>query len=272
MTGGGRPADPHDPSRPAIADDLATRAPTVRIGARDRWPLALTGLIALFLGAALAKPWAETALAPPGPPAMPPAAARTPSLAPSIGPDPRAALREHCQDPLGWRVYSRELWNGRIVRTWRSVEPANLAVGPADPAIPVVELGPSVEALGYCSPWSGIEQPPDDARVAAWRLELARRGGDPATPVALVLIGPHPASPLGALYGSIGDRHDPAAPGFRGWPAGRYVFTIGAAGWQRWWAVEIAEPDGTIRPSDVPATPTSTPATAPDSSPLQPGG
>jgi hypothetical protein len=210
----------------------------------------LTALIVTFLAIALVKPWVGGALAP-APPFPTPAAAASPS----IGPDPLAALREHCQEPLGWRVYSRETWLGREVRTWRSVEPVSRVTGPGDPAIPVVALGPWVEALGYCSPWTGAERPPADATVSAWRRGDAARGGERLVVVVLRAIAPGEPTPLGALYGAIDAGPDQPVEAATGWPAGRYVFAVRAADWQRWWVVEIAGPDATRTPRPA-ASPT----------------
>ena len=256
-----------DPTRPTAVDE-APPTPTVRISGRDRSPFLLTALIAAFLGVAMLKPWVEqlpgssASIAPPRPIAtnsVPPA---------STGPDPLISLREHCQEPLGWRVYSREAWNGRTVRTWRSLEPAAGASGPLDPTLPTVPLGPSVEALGYCSPWDGSERVPSGASVAAWRLDPAARGS-PLTAVDLLAIAPEPPSPLGELYGALGDRHDPSAPGAVGWEAGRYVFAIRSPGWERWWAVDIAPPDAVRAGGDATGSPPagrrSTPTPAPSS-------
>jgi hypothetical protein len=261
----GRPAPAGDRDRPVIHDHLARSTPTVRIVGRDRWPVALAGLIGLFLIGALVKPRLG-----PGdvPPAFEPAAGVPSAPDRSIGPDLLAGLRDHCQEPLGWRVYSREIWLGRPVRTWRSVEPVNGASGPADPAIPIVPLGPAVDALGYCSPWTGPERPPDDARVSAWHRDDAARGGDGLIVAALRTIAPDEPTALGALFGGLpqpgaasrasaetsSGAGAGATPGLFGWPAGRYVFVLRAADWERWWAVQVARPDGALpgdpRPSD----------------------
>lgn len=244
--------------RPALHDHLVRGTPTVRIARRDRWPVAWAGLIAVFLVGALLKPWEGPSLAASS---SEPAAPATSAAGPSAGPEVLADLRAHCQDPLGWRVYSRELGIGRQVRTWSSVEPVKRATGPADPAIPVVLLGPVVDALGYCSPWTGSERPPADARPSAWRRDAAG-GGAGLTAIRLRTIAPDHPSILGALFGPLAGQgpgaslapgpgaSDPrsaagsdAAPAPTRWPAGRYVFALRAAGWERWWAVQVARPD-----------------------------
>lgn len=254
-----------DRERPAVRDHLARSTPTVRIAARDRWPVAWAGLIGLFFVGALLKPW-DTAPLPAAPSGA--AAALAPAPDGSGGPDPLAGLREHCQEPLGWRVYSRELWIGRQVRTWRSLEPVGRAIEPSDRAIPLVALGPFVDALGYCSPWTGLERPPDDARISAWRDNV---DGTAAGMTALPLRAIAPDSPtaLGALFGPL-ESSRPAAspiaaptPAPTGWPAGRYVFALRATDWERWWAVQVASPDASdpdpaasgIQPAARPASP-----------------
>ena len=245
-----------DRERPVVHDHLARSTPTVRIVARDRWPVAWAGLIGLFLVGALIKPWVGPALAPPS---FGPAAAEPATLAPSVGPDLLAGLRVHCQEPIGWRVYSREMWIGRSVRTWRSVEPVAGSSGPADPAIPIVPLGPFVDALGYCSPWTGPERPPDDAQIMAWRWNDAARGGDGLALLPLETIAPRDPTVLGALFaaaraprsGAAPGSDPTATPGPAGWPAGRYVFVLRATDWERWWAVQVATPDRQV-PSEPP--------------------
>ena len=242
----GRSPARHDRERPAVLNAVTRPAPTVRIAARDRWPGTWAGLIGLFLLGALLKPWDTASLAPP---TTEPAAALAPASAPdaSSGPDPLAGLRDHCQDPLGWRVYSHELWIGRRVRTWRSLEPAGRASGPADRAIPLVALGPFVDALGYCSPWSGPERPPEDARISAWR-DNVDGGTAGMTAVPLRAIAPDHPTALGALFGRVEPSRPAASAGAptagpTGWPAGDYVFALRATGWERWWAVQVVPRD-----------------------------
>ena len=242
---GGRLPARLDRERPAVRNAVTRPAPTVRIAARDRSPGAWAGLIVLFVVAAFLKPWdtASHALAPSGP-----GLTVSPASHQSSGPDPLAGLREHCQEPLGWRVYSRELWIGRPVRTWRSIEPAGHASGPADRALPFVALGPIVDALGYCSPWTGLERPPENARISAWR-DNVDDGTAGMTALPLRAIAPDDPTALGALFVPLEPSRAAASAGrapnptLAGWPAGGYVFALRATGWERWWAVQVAPPD-----------------------------
>ena len=222
-----------------------TLPPTVRLGSRGREPLLLVIVIAAFLGAALWKPWASPAgprplvQAPPTPvPSERPARASDGAL---------ATLREDCDEPAGWRVYSHEAFVGQIVRVWRHVEPIDAATGPLDRELPIVPAGPANRGLGYCAPWSGPESPRGDGVVSAW--QIVRRAGQPDTARLLPLV-PVAASPndvRGALYAGPGAKSGGAAGRLPSWPAGRYVFAFRAAGWERWWAVEVL-PDRPTRP------------------------
>jgi hypothetical protein len=234
-------------------DDDPPLPPVVRIAPRDRVPVVLAVALLAFVAVAVVKPW------PSGPPSIGlgpvrPVASETP--APSPTPDPLADLRRQCEEPLGWRVYTIEDWSGRTLRAWRSLEPATAASGPLDPSIPIVPLGPVIEAVGYCSPWDGAERPPAASLVAAWSVPDPARGGEPeALPVTS--IAPNPPSVLGALFApppaSPAVRRPPAGGGptirpeatmepaaAARWPGGRYVLELAAPGWTRWWAVEIS--------------------------------
>ncbi len=267
-----------DREHPAVQDHLARSTPTVRIVARDRWPIAWAALMGLFLVGALLKPWQGPAT---GSSAFDEAATVAPAPDVSAGPDPLAGLREHCQEPLGWRVYSLETWIGRPVRTWSSVEPVARSKGPVDPAIPVIRLGPFVDALGYCSPWRGAERPPADARITGWQV-AADDESDP-TMVRLRVIEPDEPTVLGALFGgldgaaagpgsTVGPVPSAAAtssgtgpgtsPAPTGWPAGRYVFALRAPDWERWWAVQVSRPDRDLLTEPPPAAPTTDPEPA----------
>lgn len=262
---------------------MADSPPTVQLGKHGREPIILFGIGAAFLVGALLKPWAPPPTsrplvqAPTAQPSHPPA---------SAGTDPLAGLRAECDEPQGWRVYSREPFLRQVVRVWRSVEPAGSASGPLDPAIPVVPVGPRNLALGYCAPWTGPERPPDGSDLTVWR-ENAAGAGSPrgsggtggtggtaghaadgsdeaaavtATPITIERLVPASPSMLGGLYLDAGGDPPGSASGVGGWPAGQYVFAIRAPGWQRWWSVDVSGPHA--RTADgQPAVATPSPST-----------
>lgn len=226
----------------------ATRM-TGHIGSAGRGPGVLAAIIVAFLGLAVLKPWASLGERSPERPST---VVRSTPPSPTPTPDPLAALRLHCQEPLGWRTYSRERWSGGTVRSWRSVAPIRDARGPLDRRIPVVPLGATVEAMGYCSPWRSPERPPNDARTTAWRIDPASDGGLASVGVIdLVRSGAFPSSPLGALFDPPGPAPTAgAAPPSGGpavgiWPPGRYVVVVQGTDFERWWAVQIDPPVGT---------------------------
>lgn len=217
-----------------------------------RWRLSLAA-VAAFLVIAILKPWGAT---------TPAAGSRTNVSPPPdrqlIAAAPRdddlADLRSNCDEPFGWRVYSREgPITGMPFRVWSSVTPAISADGPTDPSIPLVQVAPTIEALGYCAPWRGPEAPPEGVAVAAWELEAGPRQGDPITarPLSLVAVAPVRPSQFTGLY----HEHDASRPSAshgrdETWPHGQYVFRVAADGWARWWAVEVSVPWASVPPSD----------------------
>jgi hypothetical protein len=228
--------------RPPVAT-----ATLVRMEGAGRRTTVLAVAIAVFVAVAIVKPWPSGTA--PGfsfRPGTPP-----PTEAPSA--DPLAALRLDCQDPPGWRIFSREVWPGGVLRSWRSMIPVAGPTTPLNPAIPVIPISPDIAALGYCAPWAGPERPPDDVAVRIWWVRTGATGSadvrqvEPAS--ASVTLRP----PLGALY---------AAPPSSGldpflWPPGTFVFELATPGYERWWGVRIQPglPDepGTAVP--VPASP-----------------
>ena len=222
-----------------IAEDTAAPTATVLIARRDRRSLVVLVAALVFLAAAIGKPWSWGS--PPDDPPRLDGVATVPAPAgdragTAAALDATGAakdrIRAHCQDPLGWRVYTRETWSGAPVRVWRRLEPASAASGPADPAIPSVEVGPEVSALGYCSPWSGGEAPPDGATVTAWRIDPGATAPTPFAAVQpLVLVAPAESSVLGSLF-------DPAGAPDQ-WPVGRFTFAVRAGEWARWWTVVV---------------------------------
>jgi hypothetical protein len=137
-------------------------------------------------------------------------------------------------------------------RVWSSVTPVTSATGPTDPSIPTVQVGPTIEALGYCAPWGGVDAPPENVQVAAWELEPGVRPGDPETarPLTLTAVAPVRPCQFTGLYhehdpGRASASHDPDET----WPHGRYAFRVSSGDWARWWAVEVSLPWASAAPS-----------------------
>lgn len=215
---------------------------TVRLASAGRGPGVIVGLVAVFLALALIKPWTfGGGSARPIPRPTAPVAA-----APSA--DPLEALRLHCQEPDGWRVYGREHWGPQTVQSWRSLDPAPAADGPLDARIPIVAVVAEIDGLGYCSPWTTAQRPPADAQVDGWVVtDGGNRGGHG---VVLTLAEKIPLQPIdsswpsvaGNLYGPPNNRFDPMIVAPVVWPGGRYVFAVRAPGYQRWWGVDVEPP------------------------------
>jgi hypothetical protein len=248
---------------PSGDQDDARRAPAaastlVRLGAADRGPGLLVVAIVIFVAVALIKPWPGGAAPAPASGQVRPPSTDVPTDVPSA--DPLAGIRLDCQDPPGFRIFSRESWSRGTLRSWRTFDPLAEASGPLDAAIPDVPIGPGILGLGYCAAWSGSDRPPDDAAVQAWATSLT--GGGPV-PLRLVPASATLHPPLGGLYlpPAVGGstpptpRPTPKSSGVPGvapdgptWAPGTYVFELAAPGWQRWWAI-------TVLPDDRPAVP-----------------
>ncbi|MEA2607620.1 MAG: hypothetical protein QOI00_2377 [Chloroflexota bacterium] len=224
---------------------------TVRIARHGRQTGWLAALLAVFIAIAMAKPWAGGPQ-PPGPLVQGPFV--LPTATPAAVPGPPAAaeaLQLQCGEPLGWRVFTHEEFIGRTVRAWRYVEPALAARGPLDPGVPIIQVGPSIEALGYCSSWTRDDRPPADVAVSAWRIDGSDRAGETAVAVPLESLVPEWPTDLGALFspaaanapakGGSGAGARSGAPD-ASWSLGRYVFAVRADGFERWWAVNISRP------------------------------
>ena len=258
-----REGDERSPDNPAELGIRQAGPSLIQLGRAGRPPGILAGALILFVAIAILKPWPETAR-PPAP--IQPRLATGAEATPQPTADPLAELRGHCEQPLGWRVYSIERWTDQTLRIWRSLEPAPAAIDPTDPRIPAVPLGPAVELAGYCSPWDGPERPPAGTRLLAWSIE-AGTGAGRAKPIELDVVAPHPPSALGALLGppatsippsarpTAGSGSPPrASPGIGAgplaspqsrtaiWPSGHFVFELVAPGWQRWWAIDVPAP------------------------------
>ena len=255
-----RPLDGREPEN--HVEERPDGAPaTVRLASAGRGPGLIVGLIAVFVAIALIKPWSFGGGSTRPIPRPTPAAA-----APSA--DPLAALRLHCQEPDGWRVYSREHWATLTVHSWRSLDPASAADGPLDPRIPIVAVVAEIDGLGYCSPWTTNQRPPADAQVDAWVVTDGGHNPDGrgrtmtiAETIPLQPVDPSWPSVAGNLYGPPDNRFDPMIVAPAVWPGGRYVFAVRAPGYQRWWGVDVEPP-----PNEAPS-PNTAPGERPAPSP-----
>jgi hypothetical protein len=261
-------ADAPDREPPDRRAGESSRAPAaVRIADGGRGPFLLAALILVFIVGAVLKPWASPARQQG---LIQGATPQPTQVAPSVEPDALAGLRAQCEEPEGWRVYSRGGFLDLAVRVWRSVVPATAAAGPLDPAMPLIQVGVVNEAVGYCAPWTGAERPPDLSLVSAWRLARDAGGSLAAVAVPLVRVAPDRASVLGALYAGPADGSSPADGTATRWPLGRYVFAVRSPAWERWWAVDISTPStapgsapgpvGSRPPSPDPSLPAERPA------------
>ncbi len=209
----------------------------VRIGGAGRGPGVIVVAVAIFVAIAFVKPWPEAG----GPAFTPRPATPPPTERPSV--DPLAGIRIDCQDPPGWRVFSRERWPGGTLRSWRTMTPATATSIPMDPATGVIPMSPEIEALGFCGPWAGPERPPDGVEIHAWFVTTDDSSGGPvriASPLVLHSASPTLVPPLGALYAP------PVVPGHVRtdlWAPGEYIFALQAGAYERMWAVRIPAPD-----------------------------
>jgi hypothetical protein len=258
--------EPHPRDSEASWPDGAESRPTatVRVARSSRQTGWLAALVAGFIVIMVAKPWAGAAR-PPRP--LVQGSFSLPTATPALIPGPPAAaeaLQVQCGEPLGWRVFTHEGFLGQTLRAWRFVEPAASASGPLDPGVPIIQVGPTIEALGYCSSWTRDERPPADVAVSAWRIAGSVTADETAVAVRLESLAPEWPTDLGALFspgaGSVGAVNASGGAGAgsggvgsgdsdgRGgapdssWSLGRYVFAVRGAGFERWWAVNISRP------------------------------
>ncbi len=193
------------------------------------WDLGLTGH-----GAASPSPAAASqpaAVVSPGEPATTPV--------PTPTGDPYAGLWITCGSPSGWRAATVQQWAGRSapIRSWIAIEPVE-ATGPLDPAIPFAPVATDVvTALGYCSPLTDAERPPEGARAAVWAVNE-----DVARPLAADPLEPTTPNALGGLWRPAPDVAA-VIDGFVAWPPGRYVLEVRATAgtFDRWLGIEIED-------------------------------
>lgn len=250
-----------DPDPTEGGDIAVTR---LRPGGRSPGPVAV--LLAAVVVVALVKPWGgeERAAGPASPALAAPTARAASTRPPPATPPAEAAIREHCLDPGGWRVFAHEGTGEGTIRSWKSVVPAAGVRTPADPTIPIVPVGaPELEGLGYCAPWRGSERPPRDVTLQVWRIAAT---GD-ASPLDVVRLVPAAPTLLGGLYvppatqspAVAGTSARPSPGAAAAWPDGRYVFALRSEGYDRWWSVDVA----TGRPSPGPDGTSAAPGGAP---------
>jgi hypothetical protein len=216
---------------------LSPEATTIVTGRETRSLRMIVALVAVLVTVAAVKPWGagtaaiRTNVSPPGIGRGEHAAAE-PSETLAASPPTRASdvAESICGQPLGWRVVTSGLWQGRPSRASIALTPV-AATRPTDGRIPfVVADGDRIDDLGWCSPSSDAAGSGRTVTVAAWRL-------DATSPRALALqpIGAPSASRAG-LYTSSADR--PNTP----WLPGRYVFRVDDAAGQpgpSWFGIEV---------------------------------
>ena len=255
MNGGGRRGRRGDPSPqagPAWIEtprdaDAATDGDVAitRLRPRRRPPVLVAVVLAAVVAVALVKPWGEEPVPGPGRPVASHPQPSAGVLRPSPTSPIEAGIREHCLDPGGWRVFAHEGTGEGTIRSWKTLEAAAGTHNPADEAIPVVPVGaPQLQGLGYCAPWRGDDRPPSGATLAVWVLTTV----DAARPLAVRRLLPRTANVLGGLFvpalaaaakGSTGPLPTRSGSDASSWPDGRYVFALQAAGYERWWGVDV---------------------------------
>ena len=237
-----------------LEPDEGDRGPSLKpVGSRPRshWLAGATSLVTVLVAIAILKPWG------PGSAPVPPRPARTALLiaaAPTTRPTEDSAeglAAPICLGAGGWRVASLETWRKQHVRVWRAVEPIGDAAGPLDPRIPTVPVvALEIEALGWCAPAYGADQPIGPAAVTAWFVL-----DDIAAEVQLRQVLPgRGTTPMAALYRMRGIcppgpvcSTTPVDPLTEPWTTGRVVFRYLALEGHRvfWFAadIDILEPD-----------------------------
>ena len=250
----------HEPGRLA-PEQIGFPVTPVRPPIADRG-LAMAGaVVALVIAIAFVKPWGEVGKAPtPGPRRVAATATAGPTPQPTEDESAEGLAAPVCLGAGAWRIASIETWRDHDVRVWRAVEPVAAASGPLDPAIPTVPLlGLEVEALGWCAPAYGAEQPVGPARVDGW---IVLNGVATLLELRQVLP-PRGSTALAGLYVpvapcALGVPCAPAQTRFvtQRWVTGRVVFRYEdrGAGTTLWFGadVELYAPAGPGAPATAP--------------------
>ncbi len=222
----------------------------------------LTFVVGIFLGAAVVKPWDLLFPQSQASVASAPTTAASPS--PTLTPEPsRSHPPIECAFAGGWRVFALGQPDplggdgstgqgqasdaptrfgdiGNPLRRWLEVDPLDAGTGPGDAHMPFVTIvSDRIGGIGFCPPQDDADGPPTGARFEAWSLDPA---GNPMS-VSLQPVRVGAAAPVEVPVFIGADR---LTSGDQRWAAGRYVFAVEApaAGYERWFGVEIRTPPG----------------------------
>jgi hypothetical protein len=235
---------PNTPTYPAVPV-----VPVIRAGRR---PAGVIVVSALFVLAALVKPWGSAdgsgpALADAGTTPVRGGQTSAPPASVRAAATPMAPDRGPCGGGAEWLLLAHETVIGREVVALLAVDQVP-ATGPLDPSIPFTRLvSPAVTALGFCAP-AGRTATGASLRAVAWSAGRGRpariiaagwpEGAAMPYPGAAgaVVPSPRPASSAGVVTPVM-------SPGPASWPAGRYVLQLTrGGGGATWLGLEIASP------------------------------
>lgn len=266
--------------RPSPSVVTAPAVHVVRVRDADRRPTAVVVVTAVFLVAAVVKPWGSAG---PGGAArdellapavagtsladgrgVPPATAHGPSgadISAAAGPSSGASAvpgadRGACGTGGEWLLLAHESIGDREVVALLAVD-AVPATGPLDPNIPFTRLvSPVVTSLGFCGPLPPAPAPAPATQATPRATVWTASRGQPARIVAsgwregvATPCPPSTSSPFPAVASPAATPSSlaaaPAHGGASGWPAGRYVLqvTLGpATDPSSWLGLEIVHP------------------------------
>jgi hypothetical protein len=218
-------------------ESLSPGATTIVAGRETRSLRMIVALVVALVTLAAVKPWGTGQAAMSTNISSPVIgrgehAAVAPSETSADAPPTRAAdaAESICGQPLGWRVVSSGLWQGRPSRASIALTPV-AATRPTDGRIPfVVADGDRIDDLGWCSPSAGAAND-GSPRVVAWQMNV-----DGPRPLVLEPLAASSASRVAGLYSPSATR--PGMP----WLPGRYVFRVDDAAGQpgpSWFGIEV---------------------------------